>query len=112
MAQDKPPFKLVIDLETFRPDALADTLDRLRDLCEEHDQTAGELKTKLTIESWSEEALTTIRNAIEIWLRVNKTVISGEATLKGPLVRPKAEPTPMEAEYEEAFSDVMGSRRR
>jgi hypothetical protein len=87
----------VIDLETYRADALKDTLDRLRELIEEHDQTSGELKTKLTIESWQEDALLAIRDQIEIYLRQHKTQITGEATIRGPLVRPKADRTPMEA---------------
>jgi hypothetical protein len=97
MATDKPPYRLTIDLETWHPDALKDTLDRLRELTDEHDQTSGELKTKLTIESWQEDALVAIRNQIESYLRHNKLLITGDATIKGPLVRPKPEPTPMEA---------------
>lgn len=97
MAQDKPPYKLTIDLETYTADALKDTLDRLHELTEEHDQSSGELKTKLTIESWQEEALLAIRDQIEMYLRQHKLLISGEATIKGPLVRPKPEKTPMEA---------------
>jgi hypothetical protein len=93
---DKPPYKLTIDLETYHPDALKDTLDRLRELCEEHEQSGGELKTKLTIESHQEEALTAIRDQIEVYLRQHKLLITGDATIRGPLVRPKAEPTPME----------------
>jgi len=93
---ERPPYKLTIDLETYRPDALKDTLDRLRELTEEHNQTGGELKTKLTIESWQEDALLAIRDQIETYLRQHKLLITGEVAMKGPLVRPKSEKTPME----------------
>jgi hypothetical protein len=104
MPTEKPPYSLVIDLKTYHPDALKDTLDRLRELCDEQEQSTGELKTKLTIESWQEDALIAIRNQIESYLRHNKLLISGEATVKGPLVRPRPEPTPME----QALGQMLG----
>lgn len=104
---DKPPFKLSIDLESYRPEAINAALDRLNDLCSEHDQT-GKVKAKVVIESNSEDALLAIREQIETYLRVKKVVLEGKVTLESPVVRPQPEKTPME----EALDRLDGAGRR
>jgi len=100
MPQDKPPFKLTINLESYRPDALNSAVERLRELCEEHDQTTGEMKTKIILESWKEEPLLAIRAQIETYLRHHKLLLDGKATIESPIVRPRPELTPMEEAIE------------
>lgn len=101
MPQEKPPYKLSIDLESFRPEAINDALDRLNDLCSEHDQT-GKVKAKVAIESHHEDALLAIREQIETYLRANKIIIEGKVTMESPVVRPQPEKTPMEEALERA----------
>lgn len=92
---EKPPYKLSIDLESYRPEAINAALERLNELCSEHDQV-GKTKAKVAIESYQEDALIAIREQIEAYLRVNKVVIEGKVTLESPVVRPQPEKTPMD----------------
>lgn len=107
MAKEKPLYKLTIDLTTYFPDALKATLDQLQELTSEHDQTTGELKTKVTVETDSEEAVRAIRYQLEAYLREHKTQISGDATIKEPLVRPEIS-TPMDEIL--GFAERHGAR--
>jgi hypothetical protein len=99
MATDKPPFKLTITLESYRPDALNQAIEHLNELCNQYDQT-GELKAKATIESWKEDPLLAIRAEIEQYLRLKKLIIEGKVTLESPVVRPPITLTPMEKAIE------------
>lgn len=92
---EKAPFKLSIALEGFRPEAINAALDRLNDLCSEHDQS-GKVSAKVVIEGYQEDALVGIREQIETYLRVNKFVLEGKVTMESPVVRPQPEKTPME----------------
>src|SRR5262245_43143465 len=83
---------------SIKADALKDALDRIRALVHGEDQTAaGEIKAKLVIESDSEESIRSIRNQIEIYLRHNKIQVDGKVSRGEPLIRPRDEPTPMDA---------------
>jgi hypothetical protein len=93
---DKPPFKLTITLEAFKPEAMNMALDEINELCNHYDQ-AGELKTKVTIESWKEDPLLSIRAEIEDFLRRHKVAIDGKVSLESPLMRTIAQETPIEA---------------
>ncbi len=108
MATEKPLYKMTIDFVSYRPDALNDALDRLNELAEEFDQTPGQIKTKATIESDSEEAIRSIRYQLETYLKINKTVISGKVGIEEPLVRPEPEPTPMDKAWQD-FADKNGA---
>lgn len=112
MSISKPLYKMTIDLTTYRPEALKDALDRIRDLVGEQDQTAGrEYKTKVTIESDRDDALRAIRDQLEIYLRHHKTGIEGEVSIKEPLVRPRPEPTPMDRMLGDVVESVTARRR-
>lgn len=99
MPNEKPPYKLSIDLESFRPEAINEALERLNALCSEHDQT-GKVKAKVVIESHQEDALLAIREQIETYLRARKIIIEGKVTMESPVVRPQPEKTPMEEALE------------
>jgi len=98
---DKPPYKLTIKLNGTRPDALNAAVRRIDELCGDHDQVA-DLKTAITIESWKEDDLLTIRDGIEAFLDSKRLIIGGEVTLTSPVVRKRTPivaeppPTPME----------------
>ena len=108
MPKEKPLYKLTVDLVTYFPDALNATLEKLQELTEEHDQVTGELKTKVIVETDSEEAVRQIRYQLETYLRQHKTQISGEVVIKEPLVRP--EPTPLPMDAIEGFAERHGAR--
>jgi hypothetical protein len=93
---DKLPYRLTINLKSFRPDAIKAALSRLDDLCSEHDQ-AGALTTKVVIESNDEQSLSEIRNQFEVFLRAARTLVEGEITIASPLVRPQPKSLPMDA---------------
>lgn len=91
----KLPFKLTIKLEG-KPDAIHDAVAYCNELCSQHGQFAT-LKATATIEGMHEGALLAIRDALEDYLREQKTKISGEVAYAAPLFRPgRAEPTPMD----------------
>jgi hypothetical protein len=93
MAEEKPPYKLVVDLKAFRVEPLQKALQRLNELTEQH-ETPGELGAKLTLESWEEEALVEIAEVFEAWLTEEKVGVDGTFTIKRPVVRvKKPEPT-------------------
>lgn len=106
---DKLPFKLIIKLEGYRPEAVHAALQHLDTLCSEYDH-APELKATATIESNDEAALTAIRAQLEMYLRSNKTLVEGKVTMEAPLIRPKhdQEPLPMEP----YFSDIVHGDNR
>jgi len=110
MSIAKPIYKMTIDLTTLRSAALKDALDRIHELTTEQDKTLlGELKTKVVIEGDNLPGLQEIRNQIEIYLRRQQTgLVTGTVDIKEPLVRPRDEPTPMDALFEDD-DEAIGS---
>lgn len=88
MADEKPPYKLVIKFTSARPDAIGDALAQLRELASEFDQT-GEGTAQVTFESFRQRDLTELSDAFEDWLFRHMIGIGCEMSLKRPGLRPE-----------------------
>jgi hypothetical protein len=119
MPQEKPPYKLVIKLDSAKPEHVASALTELRERAAEYDQT-GETSATMTIEAWQESALRAVMDAFETWLYY-KGHVDCEMKLQRPGIRPETsamlsrekKKTPMDGEGwedEPVGSDTAGAK--
>lgn len=120
MPDPKPPYKMIVKLTSARSDAIGEALTELRRLMSDYDQS-GETAATITIESYKEIPLVSIREDFEVWLYRYKIGIECEIKRGEPGVRPETvlrlkRATPMDDEGwegEEAApvaSDTIGKQ--
>lgn len=100
MADEKPWYTLKIDLKARKVEVMNGALEKLDEITSEH-STPGQLRTAIKFESFQEETLQAIREAFEAWLRQQRLGVEGDVTMTSPVVRPRPEPAPMDAMFEE-----------
>lgn len=88
MPDPKPPYKMTVKLTSARPDAIAEALAELRRLMSDYDQS-GETAATITIESYKEIPLVSIRDDFELWLYKYKIGIECEIKRGEPGLRPE-----------------------
>lgn len=101
--EDKAPYKLEIRLKSARPDAIAQTLEKIQDIASAYDASGGG-SASITIEGWKEAELRAIQDDLEVWLANHLIGIDCTNWIKRPGVRPEyyktrsPAPTPMDKE--------------
>lgn len=86
--EDKAPYKLVVKLDSARPDAISQAIEQLRDIAAEYDQT-GKSDATFTIEAWKLTDLQAVMDDFEIWLFQHMIGIGCQMKIQRPGVRPE-----------------------
>ena len=102
---DKAPYKLVVKLDSARPDTLGQALAQLRNIAGEYDQT-GKGEASITIECYKEVPLTNICDDFEEWLFKHAIGIGCEMRVTRPGLRPEMVAT-LRARYETPMDKAL-----
>jgi hypothetical protein len=88
MAEDKAPYKLVVKLDSARPDAIGQALGQLRDIASDYD-TTGKGEAQVSFESYQERTLKEICDAFEEWLYKHAIGLGCKMRIDRPGLRPE-----------------------
>lgn len=107
----KPPYKLTIDLQGYRADAIATVMQHLTEASDKADQTA-ELKTKLLIEADEKQILEGILVGLDEYLNKERPAVEVTFDLKGPVQEPAKKPQQATLQLDIPLRHQQPSKRR
>lgn len=113
MAEQKPPYKLKIKIDSARADAVGDAFAAIQAII--GDTAVSGSVTTITLESYTEAPLLSVRAEFEKFLYQHKIGMECKIGLESPGIRPEMaetlRATPMEREWQ-AFADEHNAEIR
>ena len=114
MAEQKPPYKLKIKIDSARADAVGDAFAAIQAIIGDT-AVSGNHATTITLESYTEAPLLSVRAEFEKFLYQHKIGMECKIGLESPGIRPEMaetlRATPMEREWQ-AFADEHNAEIR